>query len=125
MPEIIQGQVECGSCTACCRSQDISLIPGRDDPSLYDTETRINQATGQPDTMLKRQPNGDCIYLDREAGCTIWDKRPMLCRNFDCRVNYMRHRSNYTRNEWRRAMASGEFDAEIMEAGRKRLKRSA
>jgi Fe-S-cluster containining protein len=34
--------------------------------------------------VLDRRMNGDCIYLG-EDGCTIHDRAPAVCREFDCR----------------------------------------
>jgi uncharacterized protein len=31
---------------------------------------------------LKEKPNGDCIFYDREAGCTIYPVRPRQCRTW-------------------------------------------
>lgn len=31
---------------------------------------------------LAQRPNGDCLYLDSERRCTIYDKRPSVCRRF-------------------------------------------
>ncbi len=35
--------------------------------------------------LLKQDIDGRCHYLDRENWrCTIWDKRPLPCRLYDC-----------------------------------------
>jgi len=34
--------------------------------------------------VLQRRPDGACVYLDRITGCTIYNRRPKLCRVFDC-----------------------------------------
>ncbi len=49
-----------------------------DDQSLYKTRTVDGSL------MLQQKPDGDCIYLDREQGCTIWEHAPSVCRKFDC-----------------------------------------
>jgi len=36
--------------------------------------------------ILEHKNNGDCIYLDRQKGCTIYDRRPYICVKLDCRV---------------------------------------
>lgn len=34
---------------------------------------------------LLRQPDGACVYLDRETRhCAIWDQRPAVCREYTC-----------------------------------------
>jgi len=39
--------------------------------------------------MLAHTPDGDCVYLG-EAGCTIHDHAPALCRAADCRALALR-----------------------------------
>lgn len=29
---------------------------------------------------LEQRPNGECIFLDKEKRCTVYDKRPTTCR---------------------------------------------
>jgi Fe-S-cluster containining protein len=97
--------VACGSCVACCSGgQAIFLhVDEGDDPSLYETQTMPLPGLGGPSQevydqvaalgsdkrpMLKRKPNGDCIYLgdgsDGQKRCTIYEKRPVICRTFSC-----------------------------------------
>lgn len=73
--------VACGSCTSCCRGDAIFLHPEcGDDTSRYETEKYRGR------TILAHKDNGDCIYLDRDHGCTIHDRRPTICREMDCVV---------------------------------------
>lgn len=44
---------------------------------------------------LARMPNGDCYYLDEKKGCTIWHRAPSICREFDCRKSYAKHKDVY------------------------------
>lgn len=40
---------------------------------------------GQP-YLIAHDSDGCCVHLDRERhGCTIYDRRPMPCRGYDCR----------------------------------------
>lgn len=72
--------VPCGNCTACCQGDAIFLHPEcGDDPKKYQTERYEGR------TILAHAENGDCIYLDREKGCTIHAARPTICREMDCR----------------------------------------
>lgn len=32
--------------------------------------------------ILARTATGDCVFLDRERRCTVYEKRPDTCRNF-------------------------------------------
>lgn len=72
--------IECGSCHACCH-QLVALGP--DDlarrPS-WQTEGALPD--GRP--LLKRRPDGSCVYLDPLIGCSIYANRPDICRVFHC-----------------------------------------
>src|SRR3954466_3796378 len=107
----IDVEVKCGSCTACCRSEIIMLVDG-DDPSQYET---IELATPNPFTgaevtlALKHRPDGACVYLG-DAGCTIHDRRPKICRVFSC-VGWVKDiLSRTTRAERRQRLADGKID---------------
>lgn len=81
--KVREREVPCGDCTLCCRNWDmLRLLPG-DDPKEYEV---VPHPRDMAQFMLKHQDNGDCIYLDREKGCTIHDRRPLMCREMDCRV---------------------------------------
>lgn len=32
--------------------------------------------------ILKQKPGGDCIFLDERRRCTVYEKRPEICRQF-------------------------------------------
>ena len=71
--------VACGSCYECCRNDAIFMHPECGDvASEYLTEPYEGR------TILQHKPNGDCVYLDRATGCTIHERRPTVCREFDC-----------------------------------------
>ena len=72
-------EVPCNSCTACCRQQ-IVLLSEEDEPymAVYDYR-QISDLR-----VLNNKPNGECTHLGRE-GCTIYEKRPFICRTYDCR----------------------------------------
>lgn len=41
--------------------------------------------------VLAKAPSGDCAYLDPETtACRAWDKRPLVCRTYDCRDDLLR-----------------------------------
>jgi len=81
--------VPCGGCTECCRSnQGLLLHPERgDDVASYEHRAIADQA-GKPVYLLATTGSGACVYLV-PAGCTIYDRRPVLCRSFDCRKHYL------------------------------------
>ena len=74
--------VPCNSCTVCCRHQIVLL--GQNDEanmSVYDYR-RIGGHR-----VLNNKPNGDCAHLGPE-GCSIYEKRPFVCRTYDCRKHF-------------------------------------
>lgn len=82
------GRVPCGGCVKCCRNDLIFLHPEfGDNPEEYETEITNERH------VLKHKESGDCFYLgindDGGSVCTIWDKRPVICREFDCRTLYL------------------------------------
>ena len=120
--------ITCNGCTACCRGfQAIMLHPDEGDiVDDYDTIPFMQHpgAGGAdfpdgifPDhfrdaVILKHKENGDCIYLG-EKGCTIYDKRPVICKSYDCRINYMM---------WTKARRqSSNQNPEVWQAGKERL----
>ena len=77
-------EVPCDGCTLCCQKDAVRLLP-QDDLGLYMKE---NHPLFPGQYMLAHKENGDCLYLDREKGCTIHPFRPTLCRDMDCRNIY-------------------------------------
>ena len=83
----------------------------------YRHQVLTDQATGNPVFLLATETNGQCVYLGA-AGCTIYDRRPLLCRSFDCRKHYLilprQDRDNLVR--------LGLSSRAVFNAGRGRLK---
>ena len=81
--------VPCNGCIECCRSgQGLFLHPDQgDDVESYRTRTAQGGA-GETVFVLETTPNGACIYLG-DRGCTIYERRPLICRTFDCRKHYL------------------------------------
>jgi Fe-S-cluster containining protein len=65
---------------------------------------------------LRHAANGDCVYLGAK-GCTIYEDRPAVCRNFDCRLAFLMS----TREERRMGIKTGALSKAVFAAGRKRL----
>jgi hypothetical protein len=82
--------VPCGTCTECCKSgQGLFLHPDRgDDVASYHVQVRADPGTGQFVFLLATDDQGACVYLG-PSGCTIYERRPLLCRSFDCRKHYL------------------------------------
>lgn len=83
-------EVPCDGCTVCCRNEHVFLHPERgDDPSRFHTRELLNPLTGLVQLALATDSNGACVYLG-DAGCTIHDTAPAICRAFDCKALYER-----------------------------------
>jgi Fe-S-cluster containining protein len=80
--------VPCGSCSACCYGHQVPIKPEQGD-NIMDYIGGIVRAKdpNNPWTwILARKESGACHYLEEQTGkCTIYDKRPVVCRTFDCR----------------------------------------
>jgi len=110
--------VPCGGCTLCCKHEIVTLhIDEGDDPSLYGDGVRegIPRRPGLA-PVLKHKPNGDCFFLG-DAGCTIYDKRPVICRSFDCRRAFLKIRNRFTRNQRRQMVRAGHLDMAVYRRG--------
>ncbi|HRQ65070.1 MAG TPA: YkgJ family cysteine cluster protein [Xanthomonadaceae bacterium] len=67
----------CGRCEAVCCRLTVTLLPGDDPPHWL----VLDQDDG-PSSMAKGE-DGWCVALDRNSmRCTIYDKRPRLCRTY-------------------------------------------
>lgn len=112
-----RSNVPCNGCTACCQGDMILLHPEHgDDPKQYACHDEVNPIDGKTYKTLDHQANGNCVYLG-ESGCTIHDRAPIVCREFDCRIMF----SMLDRNTRRRMVSSKLFSKEVLAAGRKRL----
>lgn len=80
----------CDGCTECCRSnQGLVLHPDHgDDVESYRFQVLGHRDTGDPVFALATDERGRCVYLGSN-GCTIYERRPFLCRSFDCRKHYL------------------------------------
>ena len=89
MPQSEKTQVPCGSCTECCKSnQGLFLHPEQgDDVESYEFRVEVDRERN-PVFLLSTTPDGACVYLG-PSGCTIYERRPLLCRSFDCRQHYL------------------------------------
>lgn len=96
------------------------LHPDRgDDPARFVTVPFTNPVTGKRALRIPQMPNGDCYYLD-EGGCSIHDRAPVVCREFDCRrfVTIFEALPAAQRKQFRDA---GLIDDATLAAGRLRI----
>ena len=144
-------KVTCGTCTACCRNNSHVFIHEAlgDDVSLYRVDMHYAPPsvtlTGKQEFLpkLSTKANGDCWYIT-DAGCSIYENRPYVCRLFDCRTYQFKPASvrdldksieeaarqrigTLTKEELRNAKAGTPTKAERLEEKwrRKRLRNAA
>jgi hypothetical protein len=79
---------------ACCRHADVTLAPydiirlkgrlGMGSPEFLKRHTVPFQmdAQGVPGVKLKTDDTGTCLFMDAEAGCTVYEDRPTACRYY-------------------------------------------
>ena len=72
-----QGTVDCQSCHGCCRA-NYSIGLSEDEAKVL-PHTRVD---GFP--VVLPEADGKCPFLVDEV-CTVYDKRPVSCRQYDCR----------------------------------------
>lgn len=102
MPSILEPNAEIQfschkgiSCwNACCKSADITLTPydiirlkeatGKDSSAVLQEHTVpfTMDSDGMPGIKLRTTNEGACLFMDEEAGCTIYENRPSSCRYY-------------------------------------------
>jgi hypothetical protein len=114
-----QTQVPCHGCTECCKSNQILFLQPEqgDDVESYRFRALTDPATGKTLFALAADEDGSCVYLGA-AGCTIYDRRPILCRSFDCRKHYLM----LPRQDRDNLVKLGVSSRIVFNAGRSRLK---
>jgi Fe-S-cluster containining protein len=105
--------VPCSGCTRCCRGDAIRLLPD-EDASQYLTEPH-ERFPGE--LMLAHNKNDDCIYLGHD-GCTIHERKPVMCRVFDCRIIAQ----SLTWTQARKANTEGLINITVWKRGKELLK---
>ena len=112
-----RARVACGACRACCRDEIIMLFPG-DDPAAYMTRDVRSPLDGSMVKALIQKPDGSCIYLG-DAGCTIHDRAPQMCKMFDCARLYKKFMS-WPKADRRHPEIKRMLDGPVLQAGRER-----
>lgn len=102
MPSVLEPNTEISfschkgiSCwNACCKKADITLTPydivrlktatGKNSSEVLKDHTVpfTMDADGVPGIKLRTTDDGACLFMDEEAGCTIYENRPTSCRYY-------------------------------------------
>lgn len=119
--------VDCGTCSACCRAEFVALVKG-DDPKDYPEAVKFPEATlaeilpSAIGYIIPHGPDGACVYL-KDDKCSIYEKRPKMCRVFSC-VKFVESILATTTRAQRRS--DRQFIVtEVWKAGMKRRRRGA
>ena len=72
------GEVPCGDCRLCCINEIVILEPEEEGQYIMAPHPT------KPKRYMVAHAGKDCIYLEAD-GCSIHERRPKLCREFDCR----------------------------------------
>jgi Fe-S-cluster containining protein len=80
----------CTRCGKCCtgepgfvwvNDEEIAAISAlRNEP--VDEVRGLYTREGYRGVTLREKANGDCIFFDRESGCTVYEARPRQCRTW-------------------------------------------
>lgn len=69
-----------GCATFCCRL----LV------RLKEHEMEKSEGQTAAKGFVDKNEEGLCIHLNRETwGCNIWEKRPQICREYDCNSDFL------------------------------------
>ena len=81
---------ECTRCGACCtgapgyvwvNKQEIADIAALRGEAVEEMTADSVRRVGMRHT-LREQANGDCVFYDRDRGCTVYAARPRQCRSW-------------------------------------------
>jgi Fe-S-cluster containining protein len=80
----------CTRCGHCCTGApgyvwvtdgEVAAIAEHRDEDVGQAEALYTRPVGRR-RSLRERPNGDCVFYDREKGCTIYPARPRQCRTW-------------------------------------------
>jgi Fe-S-cluster containining protein len=80
----------CTRCGHCCTGepgfvwvddQELAAIADHLGEPVEEVKARYTRWTARGRT-LREKPSGDCVFYDRQAGCTVYPVRPPQCRTW-------------------------------------------
>jgi Fe-S-cluster containining protein len=80
----------CTRCGACCtgapgyvwvNDNEVAAIAAFRGEKVEEVEALYTRQVGQQ-RSLREKTNGDCVFFDRSAGCTVYNVRPRQCRTW-------------------------------------------
>lgn len=90
--ETITENVPCGTCTFCCERLSPFLTPDEISSGIYP----ISLVQPTPEELLNNIGPKVVLFMNSNRGCsmlingkcTIYENRPLACRQFDCRKQH-------------------------------------
>ncbi len=86
--------VPCGTCVLCCQILSPYLTPEELNSGLYpislvmpSNDVLAMDPDAGPVVTIFKNPDGGCS-LFKDGSCSIYDHRPLACRQFDCRKRH-------------------------------------
>jgi Fe-S-cluster containining protein len=96
--------VPCGTCTLCCEKLSPHLTPEEINSGLYplsliqpSAEQLLQNPNIGPIVTMYRKKEGGCGMFVNNT-CTIYEHRPLACRQFDCRKGHHPNVPNMLKN---------------------------
>jgi Fe-S-cluster containining protein len=80
----------CTRCGACCTGapgyvwvnlEEIARLAEHRGLTVEAFSTRFVRRVGRRLSLIER-PGGDCVFWDRQAGCTVYEARPIQCQTW-------------------------------------------
>lgn len=105
--------VPCGGCTLCCKSGELIAITADDVPPPGGYQMMEVPAIAGLQALAQR-PGGACVYVT-DAGCSIHQWAPMVCKAFSCAGLY----AMTPRHERRRFARGDAYVQALYKQGRK------
>lgn len=80
--ELEEANIDCSGCLGYCCKMDWLIRLTTEEIKYLEYEEKYGLY------LLKKKENStECIYQDKNGKCTVWDRRPKVCRHFDCRMD--------------------------------------
>jgi len=82
---------QCTRCGNCCTGEpgnvwltdpELAKLARRLELTENELRRRYTRRVLGVGRSLLEKPNGDCVFFDRDAGCTVYEDRPKQCRTW-------------------------------------------
>jgi Fe-S-cluster containining protein len=111
----------CTRCGACCtgppgfvwvNEEEVAAIADFRGETVAEIEARFLREVGSK-RSLRERANGDCVFYEKQAGCTIYPVRPRQCRTWPFWESNVR-----TPEDWQRTcrVCPGSGQGELISA---------